>query len=201
MSDDDAVRAVAARLFAELGYDAVSLEMIADATGLDVDTVTARHGAKRDLYFEIIKRRTQQRREYLRPVVEAFTPDAEGMIRLYDRYLDYCLEHPELPSLWMHRAMSDAGDLVDVDRFSGAWLTEMHRLTRPAFPDDVDSEMIRWTVIWSIHGFVQGGLLGTDGRRHHATDPRTVRRFREHMHHLFRVTARPAPSPGRPGRG
>ncbi|REE94762.1 TetR/AcrR family transcriptional regulator [Thermomonospora umbrina] len=190
MADDEGlVLDTATRLFAQLGYDAVTGRMIAEASGTDLGTST-----KHDIYVAVMERTIRRRDAYLEPVLREFTPDADGLVRLVDGFLDFSLAHPEMPSLWMHRWLSDAQDLTDFDeRFGAPWMREVAARVGRAVPPHVDADLTLWTAIWTINCFVQGGLLDAEGRRP-SSDPRAQQRFREHLHLVLRLiaTSRPA---------
>ncbi|WP_131735834.1 TetR/AcrR family transcriptional regulator [Actinomadura roseirufa] len=186
----DGVLAIAARLFSELGYDAVTTQFIADACGIDAAVVTDVYGGKANVFLAVMERLTRERMEYLSPALAAFTPDAEGVIRLIDRYLDYSLEHPELPSIWMHRWMSDASDFPDMElRYGARPAGSLIQLIGQALDEDVDPELFTWHLIWAIRGFTKGGVLGADGVRRRSEDTEIQRRFRDSLHLLVRRVA------------
>ncbi|HEX2314483.1 MAG TPA: TetR/AcrR family transcriptional regulator [Thermomonospora sp.] len=174
----------ATRLFAQLGYDAVSLEMISEAAGAELGGMR-----KRDLYFAVMERAIGRRNAYLEPVIAEFTPDADWLVRLVDRFLDFSLDHPEMPSLWMHRWMSDAQDITDFDeRFGWAWMMRVGDLVRQVVPPHVDATLVLWTSIWSINSFVHAGLLLPEGRLP-PQSPEAQRRFRAYLDFVLRQVA------------
>lgn len=184
------VLATAARLFSELGYDEVSTQIIADACGIDAAVVADRYGGKGRVYLAVLERLSRERMDHLSPAAAGFTPDAEGMIRLIDGYLDYCLDHPELPSIWMHRWMSDAADFPDLEpRFGTAPIILVMDLMGEALDDEVDTELFTWQIIWAVHSFMRGGVVGADGVRRHADDLDVRRRFRRSLHQMARWAA------------
>lgn len=175
---------VATRLFAALGYDGTSTRMIADAAGLNVATVAYHVGGKRDLYLAVMERAHVIERAVLEDAV-AQVRDAEGLLTLADRYVEFCAQNPEIPALWMHRWLSDAADVADLEVHYVRPLLEMVvRTARKVVSDDVDVGYILWTVVWCTHGFGTGGVLGADGRRQGLDDPEELARFRTHMRRL-----------------
>ncbi|MEU8310499.1 TetR/AcrR family transcriptional regulator [Actinomadura sp. NPDC048955] len=195
-SEGDGVRiseqvlTTAARLFSELGYDELTARNIADACNVDAAVVTDAYGGKSGVYLAVMERLTQERMDYLSPAVAAFTPDFEGLIRLIDRYLDYCLEHQELPSIWMHRWMSDATDFPDLEaRYGTQPIIMLVDLVAEAVADDVDPELFTWQVIWAVHSVVRGGIVGVDGVRRHLDDVNVRQRFRRSLHQMARWAA------------
>ncbi|TDB79921.1 TetR/AcrR family transcriptional regulator [Actinomadura sp. KC216] len=175
----------AGRLFAALGYDGTSTRMIAEAAGLNVATVAYHVGGKRDLYLAVMERAHLAERAALEDALAEVDLDAEGLLTLADRYIDFCVDHPEIPALWMHRWLSDASDVAHLEEQYVRPLTDMvASVAGEVVPDDVDIEYVVWTVVWCTHGFFSGGVLDADGRRHGRDDPRELARFRAHIRRL-----------------
>ncbi|MEO3826079.1 TetR/AcrR family transcriptional regulator [Actinomadura sp. B10D3] len=180
----------AARLFSEVGYDETTTQLIADACGIDCSVVRDAYGGKRGVYLAVMAQLTKERMDYLAPVVATFTPDADGLIRLIDRNLDYALEHEELPSIWVHRWMSDATDFTDLEaRYGLPPFRMVNDMVAQCVDGDVDPELFTWHVAWLISGFVRGGFVGADGVRRHADDPQALHRFRLFLHQTARRAA------------
>ncbi|SFO55072.1 TetR/AcrR family transcriptional regulator [Actinomadura madurae] len=184
----DETQAVAARLFGELGYDEVSIHMVADAVGVAPETLVDLYGGKQGLYFGVMEASALEWREQLDLLlVKDYTPDADGLIRVGDLYLDYCLEHPEISRILIHRWMSDASDFTDVEHDIVVPLIEKSiDLVRGAAEPGVDAEAATWTFLWMIHGYLQSGYLDRNGRKIPPTNPKALGRFRDHMHWLTR---------------
>lgn len=184
------VLVTAARLFSEVGYDQVTTEFIANACGVDTTVVRDAYGGKRGVYLAVIEWLTRERMEFLAPVVATFTPDADGLVRLVDRILDWALERRDLQSIWIHRWMSDAIDFPDLEMRYGrppvAMLTEK---VAEAIDDAMDPELFTWQTTWTISGFVRGGYVGADGTRRHVDDPEVLDRFRRYLHQTARCAA------------
>ncbi|WP_125620617.1 MULTISPECIES: TetR/AcrR family transcriptional regulator [Actinomadura] len=189
---DERVRTTATHLFAELGYDAVSTQMIADAADVTVDTVTDRHGGRHGLYLSAFEEVARQIDEYLEEVGEDFAPDAEGLFRMIDRYLRLCLENPEVPRLWFHRWMSDASDITGLEEEIGApaQQTGFELFTRVIKPE-LDPEAHMWTLVWSVHAYMLSGYPDASSRRRPPDDPETLQRFRRHLRRLTRLMVTP----------
>ncbi|MEO3827668.1 TetR/AcrR family transcriptional regulator [Actinomadura sp. B10D3] len=191
------VLTTAARLFSELGYDEASTQIIADACGIEHSVVTDRYGGKIGLYKAVLRSLTELRIESMKGAFKEFTPDAAGLIRLIDSYLDFCLQYPELPALWMHRWMSDATDIPEEEvRDSLRELDQIIGLIAEAVAEDVDAEMLNWNVVWAVNSFVRGGITSVDGVNHRADDPDTLLRFRRHLHQLALWAAEPRMATG-----
>lgn len=189
----------ATRLFAGLGFDGTPLRMIADAAGVDMDVLTARFGDRAQLYREVMKNAYEVERSALEEAIAHFVPTVEGLNELADVYLDFCIEHPHIVALWMHRWL---GDAVDVTELEGAYsqpLVDMVIETvGDQIPPDVDAEQLIWTIVWSVYGFLSGGvqhlstqLAGEAGPGRHEPDPAAVQRFRSYLHTLIRRMTAP----------
>ncbi|MFC5745372.1 TetR/AcrR family transcriptional regulator [Actinomadura rugatobispora] len=189
-AEDARVRAAAVRLFAELGYDMVSTQMIADAAGVDQSTVADRHGGKRALYVTSMNWAAQQWQDQVQSMRGDYTPDVGGLIRFVDRYLEYCREHPELPRLLVHRWFSDARDVAGInEEIIVPRVREAVEVVRSALGPDADPEAALWTLGWSIYGYLQSGYLDESGERRTPDDPQTLRRFRHHLRWLIHKMA------------
>ncbi|GIH28610.1 hypothetical protein Aph01nite_69200 [Acrocarpospora phusangensis] len=197
----------ATRLFAALGYDATTLRQISDALGIEPAKVGFT-GNKRDLYLAVIERAYQIEIEAMKPAISGVAvadaaQAAAAVHAIVDRYLDFCVAHPELPALWIHRWLHDAADLIGLERqFSQPLITMatevLEQLAADGFVEGgVDMEYCVWTIVWCVHGFVQGGVLDGDGERVGADSEEELARFREHLHQLTRRVLRLTEDPGR----
>ncbi len=181
----DRVIETAIRLFASLGHDATPVQMIADAAGLDVVTVTDLVGDKREIYLAVMKRTYRDVWVMLDGVFAEFTPDRAGVHLLANRYLDFCVEHPEVPELWIHRWLSDAADVNGLEAlYLKPTLDRLTDALRGIIDTDVDLEEALWTIIWCVRGFVVGGVLTSSGQRAGPGNIYYLRRFRAHLHVL-----------------
>jgi AcrR family transcriptional regulator len=172
----------ATRLFAALGYDGTSTRLIAEAAGRNVATVAYHVGGKRDLYLAVMEHANEVERTALDAALTEISPDAQGLLDLADAYVDFCVSHPEIPALWMHRWLSDASDVAHLEQMY-VWplMQSVTDAARKIVPDGVDVEYVVWTIVWATHGFSTGGVLDGDGHRRGLDDPQAVARFRRHM--------------------
>ncbi|OIJ68023.1 TetR/AcrR family transcriptional regulator [Streptomyces mangrovisoli] len=196
MSDTSRERIVdaATRLFAEHGYDGTSTRQIAAEAGLNMATVNYHTGAKKELYVEVMRRAHQAERSALEMALAEFratVPASPGaaVAGLVDRYLDFCLEHPQVPALWMRRWLSDADEVSELEAdFARPLIESVREAVVSAFPTDeapgADLEMTIWTVLWSTHGFCRSGILDGDAVRRGPGDKDAVERFRRHLRTL-----------------
>ncbi|MEV6971768.1 helix-turn-helix domain-containing protein [Hamadaea sp. NPDC051192] len=174
----DRVLEAATRLFAERGYDGTSTREIGRASGLNIATVAYHVGAKADLYREVMRHAYELEREALDSAIRDLRAERDpvlGVQVLVRRYLDFCLANPHVPALWMRRWLADAADVTGLEQ-EYAW--PLIDLVRDAI--GINDDMTLWTVMWSIHGFVQAGVLDADGKRH-VHDLATVDRYRAHL--------------------
>lgn len=172
----------ATRLFASLGYDATPFHMIADATGLDVGTLTDLVGDKREIYLKVMERAHLMLKASQDAAFAEFTHDQAGVHLLAERHLAFCMAHPEVPELWIHRWLSDAADIAGMEaRYLKPLLDRLQDELQPLVAPNVDLDMALWTLIWCIRGFVVGGLLTPTGQIAGPPDPVILRQFRTHL--------------------
>ncbi|WP_051300161.1 TetR/AcrR family transcriptional regulator [Actinomadura rifamycini] len=190
----DGLLDTAMRLFAELGYDGTSLQLVADAAGVDVADVRAVGENKGELYRAVFVRADEAERRALEPALAAFTPDMPSVLRLVDSYLDFYVERTDILGLWMHRWMGDAADVPGLeDYYTRPLATRVVDTVRPLVPPGIDPDHVVWTTVWCVYGFLSGGLISTDrqdgqqrlgGRGTGPRDTAAVERFRAHLHML-----------------
>jgi AcrR family transcriptional regulator len=183
---------VATGLFAALGYDGVSISQIGEAAGLNTATITPHFPTKRHLYLAVMERAQQ----VLTSVIDnragdlkAASPEERpaALHRFIDGYIDLCVEHPEVPALWMHRWLSDASDIEELESLSAQPLAQyaIDSITALAEPAHADALFTTYTMVWCIQGFSLSGVLDTTGQRRRPSNPDALRRFRAHMHQLL----------------
>ncbi|GAA3507960.1 AcrR family transcriptional regulator [Streptosporangium album] len=198
---------VATRLFAALGYDATSLSQIAEATGMDASDLLRQVGGKRDLYLAVMERLHEIEMADMREAVKgapASDPEQAASLvhRIIDCYLDLCVANPELPALWMHRWLSDASDVTELEqRYTEPLMSLISGAIDPSVASgytipDLDVEYLMWSMLWCVNGFAQGGVLDKEGVRRRMDDPEALRRFRAHLHRsVHRATGLPGSPP------
>ncbi|MBB6350475.1 TetR/AcrR family transcriptional regulator [Nonomuraea muscovyensis] len=200
--EEQRVLGVATRLFAELGFDGTSVALIAQAAGVDAESVLARIGDKAQLYRQVMLQAHRAEREVVEAAVARFTPSTQGLIELVDAYLDFNLDHPYVLALWMHRWMGDAMDVGGLEElYARPLITMVTGVAGEVLAEDVDADHLTWTVIWCVYGFLTGGMqytspgsaIGT-GRRPSLpmADSEALRRFRRYLHTLIRRMSAPA---------
>ncbi|MEV6150910.1 TetR/AcrR family transcriptional regulator [Nonomuraea sp. NPDC052129] len=183
---------VATRLFAALGHDGVSMGQIGEAAGLTTAAITPHFPTKRHLYLAVMERAQQvlsavidKRAGELKAAAPEERPAA--LHRFIDGYIDLCVEHPEVPALWMHRWLSDASDIEELESLSAQPLAQyaVDSIAALADPVHADAQLTTYTMVWCIQGFSLSGVLDTTGQRRRPDDPDALRRFRAHLHQLL----------------
>lgn len=196
-SSHDRIVHAAGRLFAERGYDATSTRAIADAVGLNIATVAYHVGGKAQLYREVMRRAHEAQREAvtaaaadLRACPATVNGTRSALHEFVDAYLQFCLDHPEVPALWMRRWLADGADSGELEReFIGPLVGQVAELVRELVarvrPDaTADVDLLVYTIVWTVHSFSRAGLVATDGQRLAPTDAAVLERFRRHLHQL-----------------
>ncbi|GAB2827266.1 hypothetical protein GCM10022221_26820 [Actinocorallia aurea] len=176
----DRIVGAATRLFAVLGYDQTDSALIAETAGVPVEEVRREFGDRRTLYVEVFRRLQAAEWRLLRAYTEGGV-DREGAHRFIDGYIDFSLEHPEHAALWTQRRMNDAADLRELEtEFVVPQTNASLEAFSALFDDGVDPELMIWSVTWIIQAFTLAGLPGAADR----AGPRSVARFRAHLHTL-----------------
>ncbi|MWA03586.1 hypothetical protein F8568_025020 [Actinomadura sp. LD22] len=183
------LRTIASRLFAEVGYDGTTTDMLVSA-GADRHELAAA-GGKSGLYRAVMEDLIERRRRVFETELADATPGLEGFSRFADAFLDFNLENPVASALWMHRSLHDAADFADLE---SRYVAPVHRMMIVEDGDPalaIDPEMQMATIGWCVMGFLTRGLFRADGSTIGAEDPGTVARFREHLHHLIELMNAP----------
>lgn len=186
--------AAATTLFAERGYGATTTRAIAEAAGLNIATMAYHVGAKADLYREVMLRahRAQEQvvSEALGDLGQAGSDPVrarDALVRFADAYLDFSVETPHVPALWLRRWLSDGvADEEAEARYArplAVTTTSVVRdvLDRAGIGGDVDVDLLVWTIVWTCHSFCRAGVLDDDGKRRGPEDPAVLARFRAHL--------------------
>lgn len=159
--------AAATSLFAEHGYDGTSTRRIAAEAGLNMATVAYHVGAKAELYREVMRRAHEAEAAVLRRALAVFAQQAAAgdpvaaVTGLVDAYLDFCLEHPHIPALWMRRWLSDAAEVAELEAvYVRPLIDAVTGAVCAALPGRAPAavEMTVWTVLWSTHGFCRSSI-------------------------------------------
>lgn len=125
----EAILRAAENLFAEQGFDAVSLGQIAAAAGLSRGAPSYFFGSKEQLYRAVLERAFREREEATRracrPLVtwadsEAGTSLRSALTEAVEGYLDFLLRHPDFLKLIQREELAGAARLKEVPRESKA---------------------------------------------------------------------------------
>lgn len=86
---------VAARLFAERGYDATSVREIVEAAGVTKPTLYYHFGSKEGLAQALVSRPMEQLCEAMRSRRQAAAGPEEALAAMLQAKLDFCVEEPD----------------------------------------------------------------------------------------------------------
>jgi TetR/AcrR family transcriptional regulator, regulator of cefoperazone and chloramphenicol sensitivity len=201
----DRILRTATELFAEHGYDATSTRTIADAVDLNIATVAYHVGGKPDLYREVMRRGHEAQRAAMAGPLEELagtgpspTEVRAALTRFVDAYLDFCVDNPHIPALWMRRWLAEGTDVAELESgYAGPLVEEVSTvvravLDRAGMAADLDVDMLVFTIVWTSHSFVRAGVIDHSGRRMAPDDRVLLARFRRHLHDLVdRLVDRP----------
>ena len=84
-----------ARIFAERGYAATDLQVVADALGVGKGTIYRYFPSKRDLFMAAVDRGMRQLMEQLQAVKASFSDPLDGTFQVIQAYLAFYDAHPE----------------------------------------------------------------------------------------------------------
>jgi len=190
----DQIVEVATRLFAGLGYDMTSLELIADAVGAPRSSIEELTGGKRELYLTVMERVFEAKRVEIQAAVDGAASEYEAAHRIADAYLDFYARDPQLLALWRHRWVSDAAELTDIeDRFMRPLLRLAARKVRNVVPEDLGPHAFLGAVLWNINGFLGTGLLAPERGMKGSEDREALKQFRAVLHIVIDRLLAPPP--------
>ncbi len=107
------IRAEATRLFADHGYEATSVQAIADAVGISKQLLLYHCGSKEDLRDSVVAVITERWRSVLPELLDAATEE-EGTLDGVLHALNETLEaHPDAARYIMRDLITDGGDLSE----------------------------------------------------------------------------------------
>ncbi|TNY35500.1 TetR/AcrR family transcriptional regulator [Thermomonospora catenispora] len=197
---EEQVIEVATRLFAGLGYDVTTLDMISGALGVPTSRIVELTGGKRELYLRVMERLFEAKYTAVEAAADGVETGREALHRMADRYLDFYAAHPDYLALWEHRSVSDASDITDVeDRYMRPLLRLVARRIRADAPEDIGAYAIVGVILWIINGFLSTGVLAPRQGMKRADDPETLEYFRTVMHTVIDRLLAPPPAPALDG--
>ncbi|ATO17644.1 TetR family transcriptional regulator [Micromonospora sp. WMMA2032] len=187
----DLVLAAATALFAERGFDAVSVRDVAAAAGVDVATVAHHTGTKAQLYDACFARVFSAEREVLEAAgqraAEALTAGPDQALRalheLVDVFVDFLEDRPETTALWLRRWLEPQRHAELDRRYSAPLYAQVERLLAAAaragaLVEPAPHVTVR-SLVWAVHGHVVA-LAARSG-----SAARERREFRAFVHRLL----------------
>lgn len=192
---------VAARLFAQRGFHAVSIRDIAAECNVSVSTVLYAGRTKRQLLEEILAESFRgevawpEVLEQLRP--EPFA-DRASFLAAYDQVMELLVRHaaenPNKHRLWL-RLLLDQPDLFAAFDAKYTWPLSKYgfdllRAARDRGIIAADDEQLQQFVAsadWTITGFFAGGFFDFRGHRVARTDPESVGQLLRYLKENCRV--------------
>jgi AcrR family transcriptional regulator len=132
------IHATALRLFARYGYDAVSLQMIADEVGLHKSTLFHHYASKLEIVDEVLNQIVERVLGWLERVRRVQPPTLEAFFEAMDELLDFFADQPDAARLLVSAMsvppdseLASAGSAERVIEFySGlaGWLSDARKL-------------------------------------------------------------------------
>ncbi len=188
---------LAMRLFAELGYDGTSAQLIADAAGIPAGRLVELVGNKSQLYQAVVARSQEAEEHAVEAALDAFVPTRQGVIDLIDALLDFYADHPQFLTLWLHRWAGDAADMPGPEAYIRRLSQQLADAMKDVVEPDIDLDHLVWTLVWCIFGFLTSGVQPAASAAHPGYrtphDPRSLISFRSYLHALItRLTKPPA---------
>ncbi|MER5608965.1 TetR/AcrR family transcriptional regulator [Micromonospora tulbaghiae] len=187
----DLVLAAATALFAERGFNAVSVRDVAAAAGVDAATVVHHTGTKAQLYDACFARVFSAEREVIeaageraRAALSAGPPDAlRALHDLVDVFVDFLEDRPETTALWLRRWLEPQRH-GELDRRYAAPLYGLveELLVAAAGAGALTEPTPHVTVrslVWAVHGHVVALAAGT------GSGARERREFRAFVHRFL----------------
>ncbi|WP_106400571.1 TetR/AcrR family transcriptional regulator [Actinocorallia populi] len=178
--EDERVLAAALRLFAGLGYDGTTTEMIAAAAGIPPSSIA---GGKSALYQKIFENFHRAQMDLLEEV-EAVHAAGGDLHQTLDMMMDFYLDHRQELTVWQYRGLSDAVDVADIDERFRLPVTWRLFEAVGSLEDLSDPDLWISAFSWCLTGFINGGIVSRDPGPTTADDLMARRRFRALLHDL-----------------
>jgi AcrR family transcriptional regulator len=182
------LRDAAARLFATLGYDNTTTEMLINTAGVSREAVT-RVGGRSGLYRDILERFCGEQCDMLDEVASGLTPGDDRLRIVLTSILDYHLnnmQHREVLAIWRQRWMMDAADLFDIESHCLQPIRQkVITILGPEIVETREFRLIIATFTLCLMGFATCGALDTEGSVLDPNDPRDRLAFRSYMCELL----------------
>jgi len=104
----DRILAAAARLFAEHGFEAVSMNTIADAAGVSKANVFHHFKSKNELYVAVLQHACRDASEHLNDFDQTHTPLADRLTRFARSHLQSLLDNEQVTRLSLRELLRDS---------------------------------------------------------------------------------------------
>lgn len=196
---------VATGLFAERGFDGVSVREIAARSGLNVAMVHYYFGTKRNLYEEVVRRANEvlvaPMQRALDAAREVSIGDAEAVAKVFEEALvglaKAMAERPELPRLFVARWAEDTEEASEATAaFSLALTKPLKNLLeeareRGAIAEEVDAGMFLRSHSWLVYGYFMSGPINWRMWRGDPQDPQNFESFETFLRRYARTMLEP----------
>ncbi|MEZ0607394.1 TetR/AcrR family transcriptional regulator [Fibrella sp. WM1] len=106
------IKEAARRVFLEKGYEGAKIRQIADAAGVNVALVNYYFRSKEELFRSIYQETLADFLSRLAILLNEETPIEVKIWKLVDRYVDFLMDNPMIPSFILSQANAEAGGFV-----------------------------------------------------------------------------------------
>jgi AcrR family transcriptional regulator len=113
------IDAAALKLFAELGYEGVSLQQVADEVGLHKSTLFHHYKNKPQLFHAVVEQVMRRLVERIRPRLGGPELDLEDFLGLAEDVVDELGQQPEAARLLMHVMLASRQSPMAIDTTDG----------------------------------------------------------------------------------
>lgn len=152
---------VAVDLFANKGYDAVSVREIAEAAKVTKPVIYYYFENKRDLYMNLIREAFQESNRMYKSIYEDDSPSDEKLRQLMRAHFRYCLDYPNrikvlFDTMEGHSNVTDINLLREDARVNFNILADIIRLgqSNGIFSKDVDPDKITLMFFGTMNTFI-----------------------------------------------
>jgi AcrR family transcriptional regulator len=184
----------AARLFARLGYDGTTTEMLVNAAGVSRETVEEA-GGRTGLYRRTLERSRDEQLVILDEIARGLTKADDRLDIVMTAILDYFLDNihrRDVLAIWRERWMMDAADLADIEENSLQPIRQkILSILGPDIAETREFRLISIAFALCLTGYVTGGAILPDGSHLNPDDPRDRMVFRSYMRELIEKLRRP----------
>ncbi|MCD0453045.1 TetR/AcrR family transcriptional regulator [Actinocorallia sp. API 0066] len=184
---EDRLYRSALTVFAGLGYDNATVEMIADTAGVDRSAVRDR-GGKEALYREVLTTFSAAQEAMLDRAAAEFTRDREGVRRFLDTCIAFHLDHAQEMSVWQHRRLRDAADMGDIESlYQSPVVRRICEIAEYDVRRNPGFEAFANFLSWAVRGFLFGGVTTVEGETLDPESPAGRRLFHDQLRWFWDV--------------